>query len=100
MVGTEKSLPPSMDDGKQHKSAAPETAESLEAIIKDLVERKDKQLEIVKIFKDKEKPTRSDIARLKFVIQAYDSLLDIESELAFSQMKWIHPSLIIYVRGA
>ena len=50
---------------------------------------KDKQLEIVKIFKDKEKPTRSDIARLKFVIQAYDSLLDIESELAFSQMKWI-----------
>ena len=89
MVGTEKSLPPSMDDGKQHKSAAPETAESLEAIIKDLLERKDKQLEIVKIFKDKEQLTRSDVARLKFVIQAYDSLLDIQSELAFSQMKWI-----------
>ena len=59
MVGSQKSLPSSEKDGTgQEKSQVPpETAESLEKLINELLNSRQKHQEVVKIFQDKQKPT-------------------------------------------
>ena len=95
MVGTEETLPKSvsskekMDPENKKAKSAPETRETLEKLFDDLDESKDNQMKIVKTFLEREKFTRSDIARLKSVTQSFDTLTDVEDQLVSTHIRWI-----------
>ena len=93
MVGSEETLPKSVSSGEKmdpenkKTNAAPETRETIEKIFDDLNESKANHMKIVKTFLEREKFTRSDIARLKSVTQSFDTLTDVEDQLVSTHIR-------------
>ena len=85
MVGTNP-----LEDGSGGKKIEPvkETLESIEAVLVDLLSKKDDELRILRNFLAKQTFARSDVLRLRSVTQAYDSLIDLADQLVATHNKW------------
>ena len=66
-----------------------ETQESLEKLLGELFEKRSKYESIVKFFLATRKPIQSDITQLKYIVEAYNSLETIDSQLCLAQLKWL-----------
>ena len=85
MVGTNP-----LEDGSGGKKIEPvkETLESIEAVLADLLIKKDDELRILRPFLAKQAFARSDVLRLRSVTQAYDSIIDLADQLVATHNKW------------
>ena len=85
MVGTN---PLEVGSGGKKIEPVKETLESIEAVLADLLIKKDDELRILRPFLAKQAFARSDVLRLRSVTQAYDSLIDLANQLVATHNKW------------
>ena len=63
-----------------------ETQESLEELIEELLEQRSKYGSIVTFFLATRKPIPSDVAQLRHIVEAYNSLESIDRQLCLAQL--------------